>query len=129
MKWKIKRFWQSNLVLFLGLALLIFLVLNWFKLNSSKLRIDEEINRLAVESQQLEKEYERLTKMKELYQTNFFAEQESRLNLGYAKPGEEMVIIENLPKPSPEEKNFKPSKVNNLKRWFDYFFAPSGSSK
>lgn len=87
----------------------------------------EEIDRLEQRAAALDQGNFDLAKIGEQMGTNEALEREARLKLGLRRPGEQVIIIKDMPPPADigsgttaEEAAGRP--VSNLVRWWRYFF-------
>lgn len=119
MTWK--KFFESPLFFVAGIALLLLLSISLTRAQLKDRAIRAEIAALQAQATALEKEQEGLTQLMALLQTPQFFEQEARKTLGYVKPGEQVVVIEQQDKQDAHNKQDKP--LSNPKKWWVYFFG------
>jgi len=94
---------------------------------SKKYQVDQEIKELKTEIAQMEASNKNLEEIIEYLESEQFAEEQARLNLGFKEPGEEVVVIDSEEK-NVKNKNIAPVSNNknnnksNLAKWWQYFF-------
>ena len=115
-----KKFLNSNILIIIGIVVLILLGVNLGRTLSKDYLVKREIKRLEGEVKRLEAEQKSLVDFKNFMQTDFFIEQESRKSLGYVKPGEKVIIIEQTEK---EAEKYEEENLNNPQKWWRYFFG------
>lgn len=85
-------------------------------------KVDSEITDLQVEINNLDYKNQELGQLITYLKSDTFIEQEAKLNMGYQRPGEKLVIITDQDMPVKSE--IKPVNVNtsNPLKWWQYFF-------
>ncbi|MDO8505666.1 MAG: septum formation initiator family protein [bacterium] len=126
MTWK--RFFKSKLFFVVGIVVLAFLSLNLIRAQLKDRAIREEIAKSQDEVDMLEKERSGYEELRTMLNTNEFLEKEARRSLGYAKPGEQVVVIEE--NQTCKMKNEKctqgdegEKQISNPRKWWIYFFG------
>lgn len=120
----------------LGLIAIILISLPFAKNTFKQYRIDKEISELKEEIGALENKNVDLKNFVAYLESDQFAEEQARLNLGLKKPGEELTVIKMAPgqaltgtssgrtifnitgyeKPAPQVRK------SNPRKWLNYFF-------
>ncbi len=118
-----KKFFYSKSFIALGLLAAILLTTNLVGTVSHDYKVRSEIKRLEDEKARLEAEQKRLSDLHNLFQSPFFVEEESRKSLGYAKPGEKMIIVE--PGSIKVSGDGEEENLSNPQKWWKYFFEHS----
>jgi cell division protein FtsB len=95
---------------------------------TKKRSVNLEIKELEEEINRLESSSENLKGLIDYLESDQFVEEQARLKLGLKKPGEEAVVIKELPKDSSVNLNGnKNNELNinnsNYYKWFKYFFV------
>ena len=123
-----KRFFESKLFFIAGIGMLMLLSINLTRAQLKNLAIRREIASLQKEADTLVQERTSLETLIALLQTPEFMEKETRRLLGYTRPGEEVVVIEEKNAECrmqnaecPQESNEK--EMSNPKKWWVYFFG------
>ena len=130
---KNKRKKQSFLVnlvfskFFLFFCIIIFVVILFgiAKGTVKNYYIDSEIIELQEEIAHLERKNEDFKQLINYLKTDSFVEQEAKLKLGYKKPGEHLVVIQDQNKTSYFNQINEPDKakeISNPAKWWAYFF-------
>jgi cell division protein FtsB len=103
---------------------------------SKRYLVNKEITELNKEITELESKNLKLKEVIGYLESDQFIEEQSRLNLGFKKEGEEVIIVDNqnnisgnnsatgdteLPDDSKKLKN-QTTNLANLNRWWEYFF-------
>ncbi len=140
------QFFRSRFLFFGGIALCIFIALNFVKVFSKSYSTRQDITRLKGEISELEKNQQRLHEFYVLLSSDFFAEKEARLKFGLQKQGEHAVVIQKNMILEEQNESSKKSldnsklsdtsfvsnsdtvqsrivKQNNPQIWWDYFFS------
>lgn len=104
-----------------GLLIVVLLGINWWRLNAKDVSMKREIKKLETEVMKLEEENKRLVGLRDLFQTEFFIEDESRKSLGYAKPDERVIILEKTQDGMMGQEQDQP--LSNPEKWMRYFFG------
>lgn len=111
---------------FLALIGLIFLALILFPLArtySQKRLVEKEIADVKKEISEFESANEELKEMIAYLESGQSLEEQARLNLNLKKPGEKVIVIENLgQETSHSELNKNTTKEGNFSKWWHYFF-------
>ncbi|MFA6306277.1 MAG: septum formation initiator family protein [Patescibacteria group bacterium] len=131
-----KIFLNQKFLTLLGLAAIILISFPFAKNTLKQYRINKEISELKQEISGLQNKNVDLKNFVSYLESDQFAEEQARLNLGLKKPGEELTVIKtdagdtsagtssgvsifNIPgyeKTKPEAKKLNPEK------WLNYFF-------
>lgn len=114
--------------LFLSLILLCLLaaiVVPLYKNVTSRYRVDREISDLQKEISSLETGNQDLKKLLTYLESDQFAETEARLNFGFKKKGEEVVVIKEDSGLAgiEDETDGQNSDLPNPLKWFQYFLG------
>ena len=119
------------------LGLLAFLLTPTIKNYRQQRAVDNEIESLRQQIAEAEQQNSEFKKMLEYLESDSFAQEQARLNLGLKKPGENVAVVENtienvLPTTATAEltdDNLINSQalrlLQNLQKWLDYFFGLS----
>lgn len=118
-----KKFFYSRSFIVVVLIVIFLLATNLVRTMSRDYKVRSEIRRLENEQTRLEMEQKRLSNLRDLFQSQFFVEEESRKSLGYAKPGEKMIIVE--PGAISVSGNEEEEDLSNPQKWYKYFFSRS----
>ncbi|MFA5359645.1 MAG: septum formation initiator family protein [Patescibacteria group bacterium] len=130
-----KIFFNQKFLALLGLIIIILISFPFVKNTLKQYRINKEIGELKQEISDLQNKNVDLKNFVSYLESDQFAEEQARLNLGLKKPGEEVMVIKsdnnkastststsatmfNIPgyeKAKPEVKQSNPEK------WFNYF--------
>ena len=126
MTWK--RFFESKLFFVAGIGVLALFSINLTRAQLKDRTIRAEIQKSQEEVDALEGERDRYEKLKSMLTTSEFLEKEARRTLGYAKPGEQVVVIEENVKCKMEngkciEDNEAHRQISNPRKWWIYFFG------
>jgi len=130
-----KIFFNQKFLTLLGLAAIILISFPFAKNTLKQYRINKEISEFKKEIFDLQNKNVDLKNFVSYLESDQFAEEQARLNLGLKKPGEELTVIKqagdnlagtssgssifNIPgyeKGEPKAKQF------NSKKWLNYFF-------
>lgn len=131
-----KIFFNQKFLTLLGLAAIILISFPFAKNTLKQYRINKEINELKKEIFDLQNKNVDLKNFVFYLESDQFAEEQARLNLGLKKPGEELTVIKiaaddtlagtssgatifNIPG---YEKKVPEIKKSNPRKWLDYFF-------
>lgn len=117
-----RRFFESKLFFAVGIGFLILLSVNLTRSQLKDRAIRREISQLRDEMERLEKERVSHEAFIALLETPEFLEKEARSSLGYALPGEKVVVIEKNEREEREEREV--SGMSNPRKWWVYFFGP-----
>lgn len=121
------------------LGLLAFLLAPTIKNYRQQRQIDQEIASLREQIAKAEKQNSEFKKMLEYLQSDSFAQEQARVNLGLKQPGEKVLVITDSQAQTEAEKieidaaNANDSLINsqalllavNFQKWLDYFFSLS----
>ena len=125
-----KKFYASKLFFIAGIGLLLLFSVNLSRAQFRDREIRSEIKKLQTEADDLQKQKEAHEALLSFLQTPEFLEKEARRTLGYAKPGEQVVVIEKNVKC--KMKNEKcdagddiEKSMSNPRKWWIYFFGSS----
>lgn len=138
-RYSLAQFLRSRIFLFVGVALCLFIALNFIRVFSKSYSTRQDIKRLKDEISKLEKNQERLKEFYSLLSSDFFTEKEARLKFGLKKKGEHAIVIQEnesfvqrSDSQKDSEKNIQPQRIsdqqkahtkNNPRLWWDYFFS------
>ncbi len=115
-----KRFFKSRLFFVVGIGVLILLSVNLTRAQLKDREIRAETEKLQSEVNALEAERLGYESLLSLLNTPAFLEKEARKSLGYAKPGEQVVVIERGQQGQQEQRE---QQMSNPKKWWVYFFG------
>ena len=123
-----KRFFESKLFFVVGIGLLLLFSVNLTRAQWRDRAIRDEIEKLQTEADAFQKEKDAHETLLSLLQTSEFLEKEARQTLGYAKPGEQVVVIEKNAKCKIEnlqcdEDGGVEKSMSNPRKWWVYFFG------
>jgi cell division protein FtsB len=126
----IQRLLANPIVLsIVGLVIIVLISIPLAKNVSQRYRTNKEIDNLQREIIAQQNKNSQLKTMISYMQSDQFVEEQARLNLGYKKPGEQMVVIQkqneadNKNKVNGAADNMKANnQPNNFTRWLKYFF-------
>jgi len=130
-----KIFFNQKFLALLGLIIIIFISFPFAKNTLKQYRINKEMNELKQEISDLQNKNVDLKNFVSYLESDQFAEEQARLNLGLKKPGEEEVVIktstgDTLTSTSSSATMFnitgydkaKPEiEQSNPKKWLNYF--------
>jgi len=85
-------------------------------------QISEEIRNLEQKISNLKKENDELLKMRDIFNSSEFLEDEARKKSNMVKEGESIIIITDDNETLREEQNVSTEKISNLNLWLKYFF-------
>ncbi len=130
-----KKFFQSGVMgqIFLslvGLFVIILMSVPLAKKVSRQYKINKEIKDLKKEIEQIEKKNSSLKDLISYLESDQFIEDAAREKLNYKKEGENVVVLENLPKKTQDsikiyegnKERKKKIKEKNYLKWIKYFF-------
>lgn len=115
-----KQFFNSPLFFIVGIALLLLLSVNLTRAQLRGRVIRSEILKLQDETTALERERQSYEALIAFLQSPDFLEKEARRTLGYAKPGEQVVVIE---REQQEQLQQQEQPISNPRKWWVYFFG------
>ena len=129
-----KQFFITLVLLGLLVLFAVPLTKNW----RQKRAINKEIAELEQQVNDFEHKNSSLKQVLDYMQSEQFVEREARTKLNYKKPGEQAVVIEDLPTEAgvtaeasplfdfpdaPPTKNTELRLTGNVEKWLNYFFA------
>lgn len=133
-----KIIFSQKFLSLVGLAVVIFISVPFIKNEIKQYRVNKEIEELKKEVSDLQNKGAELKNFVSYLESDQFAEEQARLNLGLKKPGEELMVIKgesnsasstgsntennqifNIPG---YEKSQPVAEKTNLGKWLDYFF-------
>ena len=119
------RFFSSQRFLaIVGLVFILLIIFPLAKVYTQKRIVEKEINEVKEEIAVFEKTNQDLRQMIDYLQSDQSLEEQARLNLNMKKPGEQVVVIENLPiATTADEINKNTTSESNFKKWWNYFFG------
>ena len=119
------RFFSSQRFLaMVGLVFILLIIFPLAKVYTQKRIVEKEINEVKEEIAVFEKTNQDLRQMIDYLQSDQSLEEQARLNLNMKKPGEQVVVIENLPiATTADEINKNTTSESNFKKWWNYFFG------
>ena len=124
-----KRFFQSRLFFVVGIGVLLLLSINLTRAQLKDRAISAETEKLQAEVNALEAERQGYDSLLSLLNTSAFLEKEARKSLGYAKPGEQVVVIEKNAECRMQNAECEGiggvKEVSNPEKWWIYFFGES----
>lgn len=129
-------FFNQKILTLLGLAAIILISFPFAKNTLKQYRINKEISELKQEISDLQNKNVDLKKFVSYLESDQFAEEQARLNLGLKKPGEELTVIKtaagDIPAGTssgatifniPGYEKIKPeARESNPRKWLNYFF-------
>ena len=123
-----KKFFESKMFFVVGIIVLGVLSVNLTRAQLKDRAIRAEIAKLQSEVDALERERADHQALIALLDTPDFMEKEARQTLGYAKPGEQVVVIEKNAKckmqnEKCEEEGSDTRELSNPRKWWVYFFG------
>ncbi len=132
-----KIFFGQKFLTLIGLIAIILISFPFAKNYIKQYKINKEINDFKKEISELQNKNSDLKNFVSYLESDQFAEEQARLNLGLKKPGEELIIIKsgdngslatsssagnpifNIPGYKKEEAR---PEASNPRKWFNYFF-------
>lgn len=124
-----KRFFESRLFFVVGIGVLLLFSVNLTRSQLKDRAIRAEMEKLQAEVSALEAERQGYESLLSLLNTPAFLEKEARKSLGYAKPGEQVVVIETNEKCKIQNEKCVEGdgvpEMSNPKKWWVYFFGDS----
>jgi len=131
-----KIFFNQKFLTLIGLAVIILIGFPFIKNTLKQYRIDKEINELKKEIFELQNKNVDLKNFVSYLESDQFAEEQARLNLGLKKPGEELTVIKTATGDTlagtssgssifniPGYEKIEPEvKVTTPRKWLNYFF-------
>lgn len=131
-----KIFFKQKFLTLLGLAAIILVSFPLARNTVKQYRIDKEIGELKKEIDALQNKNADLKNFVSYLESDQFAEEQARLNLGLKKPGEELMVIKPAAGASPAgaspgatifnipgyEKIRPEVEPSNPRKWLNYFF-------
>lgn len=132
-----KLFYNQKFLSLIGLIIIILISVPFAKNEIKRYRINKEIEGLKKEISDLQSKGADLKNFVSYLESDQFAEEQARLNLGLKKPGEELMVIKNQLSgaaasssqadnqifniPGYQKKQTK-DKISNPEKWVNYFF-------
>lgn len=119
------KFVYFKVIFVIAVILLCFLMFTVFKVLVQKHNVNNEVSRLKIELQDLEKEQGGLIQMLEYFQSDEFVKQEGKIKFGLRDQGENLVVISDKSTAKNEIKfidNVDDLRISNWKKWLNYFF-------
>lgn len=131
-----KIFFSQKFLTLLGLAVVILISFPFAKNTLKQYRVNKEISELKKEISDLQNKNVDLKNFVSYLESDQFAEEQARLNLGLKKPGEELTVIKQAAGDTPTGtssgatifnipgyEKIKPEvKKSNPHKWLNYFF-------
>jgi len=119
----IKKIFSSRTLSYLLILFLVFGLVSLGREINYRLSLKHNLTQLESNTNNLEKENQKLLEKMQEVQTDYFKEKAARLQFGLQKPGEEVVAV--VPADGSVEfqskiQHFK-EKISNLKRWWRQF--------
>ena len=114
----------------LALAILVFLLPNWWRTREKQSQIDREIALMKADIQANEGNNSQLKQMLAYLESPEFLEEQARIKFNLKKDGEKVVVVKNMETANDaimqdqEEINEKNILPGNYQKWLDYFFEP-----
>lgn len=129
-------FFSQKFLTLLGLVVIILISFPFAKNTLKQYRVNKEISELKKEISDLQNKNVDLKNFVSYLESDQFAEEQARLNLGLKKPGEELTVIKaaagDIPASASSgatifnipgyEKNKPAAKKSNPEKWLNYFF-------
>lgn len=113
-------FLKSNYFLFLAFIFIIgFGYLNFTKYKNTD---NSEINLLKQEYTEAQNQNKNLASLAEYYKTDVYLERQAREKFKMAKPGEEIIIIQEIENPKIKLDSYKKDMPNFIKWWYYIFY-------
>ncbi len=113
----------------IGLVIIVLISVPLAKNVSQRYRTNQEIANLQQEINAQKNKNTQLKSTINYMQTDQFVEEQARLNLGYKKPGEQVVVIQKQNEASDNSVNGAMDNINNdnsnasnFTKWIKYFF-------
>src|SRR3990167_4922829 len=145
-RYSFPQFLRSRVLFFCGIAVCVFIALNFAKVFTKSYSTRQDIKKLKSEIGKLEKNQQRLQEFYTLLSSDFFAEKEARLKFGLQKQGERAIVIQKNETSGERNELSQHSKNNavssnlssvqnsngaqnsslkqdNPRLWWDYFFG------
>lgn len=120
-----KIFSSQKFFTFMAVLLLIFIIIPLSKNYKKRSVINKEIEEVKVEIEKFKTDKTDLTDMLDYLKSDASIEEKARLNLGFKKVGEEVVVIKDetrILNNMFEEETEPEKESSNLLKWFQYFF-------
>lgn len=131
-----KIFFNQKFLTLLGLAAIILISFPFAKNTLKQYRINKEISELKKDISDLQNKNVDLKNFVSYLESDQFAEEQARLNLGLKKPGEELMVIKTAAGDAsagtssgatifniPGYEKIRPEiKQSNPRKWLNYFF-------
>lgn len=130
----LRRILELRLFLVINLFILCFLTLSFGSEFFRDYQIQRDIDALQAEAEALEARNLEIAAYNSELQTEGFLESEARLRLGYAEPGEQLVVVVDQEASAAEQNEYYSEiithntelvdfeDVSNPQRWYYYFF-------
>ena len=118
---------SQKFLVFLGILLMVFLSFPISKNLSKRHEVNDKIKKMEDEIVDFESKNKELKKLVVYLESEEFVEEQARLNLGFKKQGENVLVVNNEVLDSEEKRNSEENEENNQKllnqqRWVKYFF-------
>lgn len=120
-KWSWRAFFRSNLFFAVCALSLLLLSVSLTRAQIKDRSIRREIARLQSDAEALEGEQESHRALISLTESPEFLEGEARRSLGYARPGEKVVVVEKGE--GEEQARQARAGMSNPQKWWHYFFG------
>ncbi len=124
---KLTRILTSRLFTVIVLVLITFLGTSLYKDRIRREEVQNEIEKLRMETEELKGKNLELSKLITILETSNYIEKEARKNLGLKKPGETVVSIPENARPTKGRVAGVATRLekspSNPVQWFNYFFA------
>ena len=128
-KSSVAKIFNSRIFLILSLLVLCGVSFGLSKIIYRRIQIRKETTAVEKKIQSLEDSNLKLVHLLDYLDTNSYQEETARIELGYKKPGEKVIVItkessnnqQNL-ETEPLQKKETISKISNSKKWWQYFF-------
>ena len=120
-----KKILQSKFFLIIGILIVCFLGLNFYRVWTSNHGVNQEINDLKTQIESEKQKNSDLSELIEYLNSSAYIEKKARTDLGLKKAGEKTVVITGLDfdlTSQTKELNNHQSAVTNFERWQQYFF-------
>ena len=124
---KIRQLFNSKTLTITVLALIVLLVLAFFRDKVRQEDLTSELGKKESDIVELESERIRLAEMVDILESSDYIEREARLRLGLVKPGEKVISVPDgaMPHVASTTIQIIESRGSNARQWFEYFFPNS----
>ena len=120
------KFWKNRLFLAIGLVIIIFIAINFFRIYRQNQAVNSEITNLSDQINALEQQNTEQKKLIEYFNSSAYIEEKARNSLGLKKEGEKIVVVNNQnanqPALAQNDAEQTPIAASNPAKWWHYFF-------